>query len=119
MNFNLQRAALATSVLLASCASVTVDNKSIEDRTAFALSLDKSAFTISNRVDDGVVSRYLVTTKAGRKYNCYVGGGLSILGAQVSDAICNDAAGSAGGSSAPASTLPCNALLKAAGRCPK
>lgn len=126
MNVNLQRLPLCgiflMAALTAGCASVTVDNNSIEDRTAFALGLDKSAFTVSNRVDDGVVSRYSVTTRAGKKYNCYVGGGLSILGRQVSDAICNEALGG-GASAAPpaagASAPACNALLKAAGRCPK
>ena len=126
MNIHLPRLPLCAVVLvgglIAGCASVTVDNNSIEDRTAFALGLDKSSFMVSNRVDDGVVSRYSVTTKAGKKYNCYVGGGLSILGRQVSDAICNDAP-SGGASSSPAaagaSPPPCNALLKAAGRCPK
>ena len=119
MNFNLQRLALATSLsvvgLAAGCASAVVSNDAIEDRTAFALGLDKTAFTISNRVDDGAVSRYSVTTKAGKKYSCYVGGAMSMLGRQVSDAVCNDAAGGGAATSAPA----CNALLKAAGRCPK
>jgi len=126
MNITLQRLSLGATFLIAGlmagCASVTVDNNSIEDRTAFALGLDKSAFTVSNRVDDGVVSRYSVTTKAGKKYNCYVGGGLSILGRQVSDAICNEAPGGGAASSpaaAGASAPACNALLKAAGRCPK
>jgi len=127
MKFDSQRRALAACLLVvglaAGCASAVVSNDAIADRTAFALSLDKSTFTVSNRVDDGAVSRYSVTTKAGKKYNCYVGGTMSMLGRQVSDAICNDAPGNASASSAPAaaatSAPPCNALLKAAGRCPK
>jgi len=127
MDFNSRRLALVAYLLViglaAGCASAVVSNAAIEDRTAFTLGLDKSGFTVSNRVDDGAVSRYSVTTKAGKKYNCYVGGTMSMLGRQVSDAVCNDAPGGAAASSSPAaaatSTPPCNALLKAAGRCPK
>lgn len=127
MNFNSRRSALVASFavigLAAGCASAVVSNDAIADRTAFALGLDKSAFTVSNRVDDGAVSRYSVTTKGGRKYNCYVGGTMSMLGRQVSDAICSEAAGGAATLSPPTgaatSAPPCNALLKAAGRCPK
>ncbi len=107
-------AALATTVVTG-CASVAVSNDAIVDRTAFALSLDKSAFTISNRVDDGVRSSFSVKTNAGKNYNCYVGGSISVVGRVVSDAICNEVGGAA---SKPTAVTPnCNALLKAAGRC--
>jgi hypothetical protein len=108
--------------LLTGCASVAVSGDAISDRTAFALSLDKSAFTISNRADDGVRSTYSVKTNAGKNYNCYVAGSISVVGRVVSDAVCNEV----GGSVKPSSATPgnpvnnaasCNALLKAAGRC--
>jgi hypothetical protein len=109
-----------TSCILAGCASVAVSNDAIVERTAFALSLDKSAFTISNRVDDGVRSSFSVKTNAGKSYNCYVGGSISVVGRVVSDAICNEV-GVAGGAVKPAGAAApaanCNALLKAANRC--
>jgi hypothetical protein len=118
------RASVFLSVVLltaffAGCASVAVSNDAIVNRTAFALSLDKSAFTISNRVDDGVRSSFSVKTNAGKNYNCYVGGSISVVGRVVSDAICNEV-GVAGGAVKPANAAPaanCNALLKAANRC--
>jgi hypothetical protein len=82
-------AALAVlSMALSGCASVAVTDQAIVDRTAFALGLDKSAFTISNRVDEGTTTRYAVKTKAGQDYNCFVGGSFSVVGRSVSEAIC-------------------------------
>jgi hypothetical protein len=82
-------AALAVlSMALSGCASVAVTDQAIVDRTAFALGLDKSAFTISNRVDEGTTTRYAVKTKAGQDYNCFVGGSFSVLGRTVSEAVC-------------------------------
>ncbi|MBC7992028.1 MAG: hypothetical protein H7Z15_02135 [Rhizobacter sp.] len=82
-------AALAVTAVLASgCASVAVTDQAIVDRTAFALGLDKTAFTISNRVDEGTTTRYAVKTKAGQEYNCFVGGSFSVVGRSVSEAIC-------------------------------
>jgi hypothetical protein len=108
------------TAVVTGCASVAVSNDAIVDRTAFALSLDKSAFTISNRVDDGVRSSFSVKTNAGKNYNCYVGGSISVVGRVVSDAICNEV-GVAGGAVKPAGAAApaanCNALLKAANRC--
>lgn len=113
--------ALVSAVVFASgCASVAVSSDAIQDRTAFALSLDKSAFTVSNRVDDGVRSSYSVLTNAGKKYNCYVGGSISVVGRVVSDAICNEVGGIAPATATKPTAAPaanCNALLKAANRC--
>ena len=82
-------AALALVAIGASgCASVAVTDQAIVDRTAFALGLDKTAFTISNRVDEGTTTRYAVKTKAGQEYNCFVGGSFSVIGRSVSEAIC-------------------------------
>ena len=72
----------------AGCASMAVTDQAIVDRTAFALGLDKSAFTISNRVDEGTTTRYAVKTRAGQEYNCFVGGSFSVVGRSVSEAIC-------------------------------
>lgn len=82
-------AALAVvSMAFSGCASVAVTDQAIVDRTAFALGLDKSAFTISNRVDEGTTARYAVKTKAGQDYNCFVGGSFSVVGRSVSEAVC-------------------------------
>ena len=70
------------------CASLAVTDEAIVDRTAFALGLDKAAFTISGRVDEGTTTRYAVRTRSGQDYNCFVGGSFSVLGRSVSEAIC-------------------------------
>jgi hypothetical protein len=75
--------------VLAGCASVAVSDGAIEERTAFALGLQRGSFTISDRQDDGVRTQYVVKTKAGQRYNCYVTGTFSVTGRIVSDAICN------------------------------
>jgi hypothetical protein len=81
--------ALAVVALASSgCASVAVTDQALVDRTSFALGLDKTAFTISNRVDEGTTTRYAVKTKAGQEYNCFVGGSFSVVGRSVSEAIC-------------------------------
>lgn len=81
-------AAVAT-FLVTGCASVAVTDQAIVDRTAFALGLGKSDFTISNRVDDGVTTRYQVRTKNGQNYHCFVGGSIGLLGRAVSEAVCS------------------------------
>lgn len=92
------------------CATLATDD-AIVKRTAFALGLDKSEFTISDRQNDGAQAQYLVTTKAGKKYTCYVEGYFSYTSiGESSDAICNEVGGKAAGGS-------CNALLKKAGKC--
>lgn len=92
------------------CATLATDD-AIVKRTAFALGLDKSEFTISNRQNDGAQATYLVTTKTGRKYNCYVEGYFSYTSiGESSDAICSEVGGKG-------TSTPCNALLKKAGKC--
>lgn len=110
--------------LIGGCASVAVTSDTLEDRTAFALGLNKEDFTISNRQDSGIRSDYVVKTKNGAQYSCYVTGVVSIIGRSVSDAICsqnvaaNKKAGKTTDKNAPApNRATCNALLKAAGRC--
>jgi hypothetical protein len=105
---------------LTGCALVQT-NKLPDDvliqRTGFALGLDKSEFTISNRQEPNKSSEvyYLVTTKSGRKFNCYVAAGFTSIvtpNSDASDAVCSEI-GKPGGTAAPA----CNALLKKAGKC--
>lgn len=105
--------------LMAGCASVAVTSDSLEQRTAAALNLDRGSFTISNRVDEGVKTSYVATTKTGKTYSCYVTGGVSIVGRAVSDAICTDTTRGATSTTAVSGKTgsACNALLKAAGKC--
>lgn len=109
---------LATATLtIVGCASVAVSNDAIERNTAASLGLEKGTFTISDRNDDGVKATYAVKTNAGRKYTCYVTGGVSYLGRVVSDAVCTEL-GKPTRSAVPAVTnSSCNPLLKAAGKC--
>ncbi|MEQ1515350.1 MAG: hypothetical protein ABL931_02535 [Usitatibacteraceae bacterium] len=79
---------LFVGALLAGCASIAVTNDAIVERTAFALGMDKGSFTIENRVDDGVTTRYGVRTSRGEEFNCFVGGSINVLGRSVSEAIC-------------------------------
>jgi hypothetical protein len=72
----------------AGCASTMVSDEAIVDRTAFALGLNKGDFAISNRSNEGGSSRYAVRTKKGEDYNCSLGVVPSVVGAQVTDAIC-------------------------------
>ena len=110
------------AAVLAGCASTAVTEDALQRNTAFALSLDASAFTISDRVDEGVKTSYRVRTQGGRLYSCYVTGVVSVTGRTVSDAICSEigrpgAARAATPSARPATAPNCNALLRAAGRC--
>jgi len=88
--FVCQAAIISVAVLAAGCASVAVSNDAIEQRTASALGLASSSFTISDRVDDGVKASYTVKTKSGKQYSCYVTGGVSVMGRMVSDPVCNE-----------------------------
>lgn len=115
--------AVATA-LAAGCASVAVSGDAIERNTASALGIDRSTFTIADRVDDGVKTSYAVKTNAGKNYACYVTGTISVTGRVVSDAICNELGKTAkqtNTSSTPTATnaagTSCNALLRAVGRC--
>lgn len=79
---------LAASLISSGCASIAITDQALVERTAFALGIAKEDFTISNRVDEGAASRYLVRTKSGQTYRCLVGGSIGLLGRAVSDAIC-------------------------------
>ncbi len=80
---------ISVTAFLSGCASVAVSTDLIEQRTAFALGLERSSFTISNRQDEGLRTQYVATTKTGQRYNCYVTGTFSVTGRVVSDALCN------------------------------
>lgn len=84
------RACLALgAAVIAGCASFTVSDEAIVDRTAFALGLNKGDFTVSNRTNEGVSTRYAVRTKSGQEYQCVIGGSLSVLGRQATEALCS------------------------------
>lgn len=105
---------LAGALMLTACASMTVSDDDVVQRTGFTLGLEPGDFTVSDRINEGLELRYKVLTKSGKKFNCSMAGSVSVLGAVPSDAICYEA-GAAGASSAPSAT--CNALLKAANKC--
>ena len=108
---------ITLSLALAGCASTVVKEEHIVKKTAFALGLEKDAFTISDRADDGLQTTYTVKTKTGKKYNCYVEGSFSFgTGSVVTDAICNEV-GKTETQKGDSGKPPCNALLKAAGKC--
>ena len=104
---------------LSGCASVAVNDDSLQNRTASALGVQKDDFTISDRSDSGVRTDYTVTTRKNQVFSCYVTGTYSVTGRVVSDAMCTPV-GAKKGTPAPAAKATakdCNALLKAAGRC--
>lgn len=119
MHYKKLAAGIALSALLVGCASVAVNNDSLTQRTSNALGLSPDQFTISNRSDSGVRTDYSVHTSAGKTYACYVTGTFSVTGRIVSDAICSTMQAGAPSSQATNETThqPCNALLKAAGKC--
>lgn len=109
-------ALLSTLTLtLSGCASHVVTQEHLNQRSSVALGLEASEFTISDRVDDAVSTRYRVRTQDGRTFNCTIGGSFSVTGPIVTDAICHTFGKSA--SSSDQQAPGCNALLKAAGQC--
>lgn len=79
---------LLTSLVLTGCASLSITDDKIAERTALALGLNAGSFTVHDRQDEATSTRYLVKTKGGEQYNCTVGGFISLFGRVVSDAIC-------------------------------
>jgi hypothetical protein len=108
--------AAITFTMLSGCAAQMITPQHLQQRTEVALGMEAAQFTISDRVDDSVSTRYKVTTRDGRRFNCTVGGAFSFAGGVVTDAICHPFGNSASTSSG-VSVPGCNALLKAAGRC--
>lgn len=85
------------AALCSGCASVAVTDNTLEQRTANATSMAVGSFTITDRVDEGMTTRYLAKGKNGQTFNCYVTGTVSFLGRQVSDAQCNPPGRNEGG----------------------
>lgn len=111
-------ASFAAVAIFFGCAAQVVKEDHLKQRTAFALGLDENAFTISERVDDGLQTRYSVKANNGRKYNCYVEGAFSFgTGGVVSDAICKQIGANGKSKAKGSSGGTCNELLNAAGRC--
>lgn len=102
--------------LIQGCASMAVSNDAIETNTAHTLGLSTSEFTVSDRQDSGIKTTYKVTTTGGKSFSCYVTGGVSVVGAVVSDALCTEMA-SSGAIGEKKAGVSCNALLSAAGKC--
>lgn len=106
------------ALIATGCASVAVKDDNLVKNTAMTLGLSADAFKISNRVDEGIKTTYLVTTTSGKTYGCYVTGAVTLTGRNVSDAVCTEQGRPSAAAAAPApAATPCNALLKAAGKC--
>ncbi len=103
---------VSASIALSGCGQLLqhattglISDATLQEKAAFALGVDDSKVTISDRTKGGVMSGGEVKFKAtvGKKtYNCYV---TSMMGS-TSDAIC-----SGGGKKT------CDALSKKAGKC--
>jgi hypothetical protein len=111
-------ALLPLVMALAGCAA-TVTQEGVEQRTSMAIGRPAGSFTIANQTE-GNAGRidYSVKTKDGKTFNCYMYSATGLQRAMSfgqtphSDAVCSLQSGAG---PAPA---PCNALEKAAGRCP-
>ena len=113
---------LPVVLALAGCAA-TITQDGVEQRTSLAIGRPAGSFTISNQTE-GTAGRidYSVKTKDGKAFSCYMYSATAFQRAMSfgqtphSDAICIAHAGAGAGASAGAAA--CNALEKAAGRCP-
>jgi len=94
----------STLVVAAGCASTVISDKTLVHKTAFGLGVNDTDVTIIKRENDGFMTRYTVQTKAGKKYNCEVGGTIGTIG----EPGCLEVGPSAN---------TCNQLLKAAKKC--
>lgn len=100
-------------LMLAGCASMAVTRGDLQQKTSIALDVPMGSFTIYDRQDSGVETKYKVKTQKGSKYSCYVTGSISVVGRIVSDPVCSPLSKT----KTSQNKKPCNALLKAAGRC--
>lgn len=71
------------------CASALINEDALAERAAFALGMKASDLTISSRSDEGASTRYQVRSHSGQEFNCSIGVTVSVLGRQVTDAICS------------------------------
>lgn len=100
---------LPIALILAACGHVgnkVVSDDTLKEKAAFALSVDPSAVSISNRRAD-IDSIKFTATVRGHKHQCYI---TTVMGAISSDALCNNM-------SEKQKAKTCNKLLQAAGRC--
>lgn len=88
LSLSVSLALCVVAAATAGCASFAVTDEAIVDRTAFALGLNKTDFTVSQRVNEGTSTRYAVRTRTGQEFNCFVGGSINVLGRSVSEAVC-------------------------------
>jgi hypothetical protein len=91
-----------------------ITDDTLRQKAAHTLGVNAKSVTVSERVSQGVETRFTAKT-AGKSHACYVTSAyLFPSGRSVSDAVC-----SRGGKPAGAKTdsQSCNALLRAAGRC--
>lgn len=109
MKLGLALGAAALLLVAGACASMTVSDDAIVQRTSTSLGMEPNTFTISERTNEGMEVRFKATTKSGQVYNCSMAGSVSLIGAVPSDAICTPMGG--GGAT------QCNALMKAANKC--
>ena len=88
--------------------NMVIQDKTLEQKAAFALNTTSDKVKISNRQGsiDGTVN--FVATTGGKSHQCYI---TTVAGAVSSQAICS------GSNSVNSNQQQCNALLKAAGRC--
>ena len=125
---------VAAVAFLTGCAS-TLDQAGLEQRTGQAIGRTAGQFTITDRQEEtGGRINYTASTRDGAVYRCYLYGATGFQQAMSfgqtphSDAICTAMAGGSASrrSESPAAApdarnrapgKPCNALLRAAGRC--
>jgi hypothetical protein len=100
----------ALALLVSGCASMGADDATIADRTAFSLGMDRGQITISDRVNDMFMARYLATAQSGKKYNCEISTQPMITSTPICTVRNSD--GTAG-----ALATACNDLLRAAKKC--
>ena len=90
--------------------NMVIQDKSLEQKAAFALNTTSDKVKITNRQGsiDGTIN--FVATTGGKSHQCYI---TTVGGAISSQAICSGSNSVKQGES----NKQCNALLKAAGRC--
>jgi hypothetical protein len=128
-------APLATALALLTGCAATINQDGLEQRTAQAIGRSVGQFAITDRSEEAAGRiNYTVNTRDGVAYRCYLVAATGFQKAMTfgqmphSDAICTAMVGgkTGSGNQGPAATGPsgrntgadCNALLRAAGRCP-
>ena len=94
-----------------SLSSRKVSDEVLQSKTAVALGLQASDFTLTDIVKDGMRYDYKAVLNSGGTRTCYLYSQQSIGSRTVSDAICSNTG------SQSSSSNKCDALKKAAGKC--